>query len=120
MNVEHFQENLELMSHSGFKLTDLETKLIENSLIILQSDNKFQQIFFFGKIKTSSESYPFYYIAFGYREDIFKDQKVFYSLNGYEWVQMPEIKQKLIEKALQAQALFTGDPMHVEYVCMVR
>ena len=119
MNVETFKENLELMSHNGFRLKDLEAELVENSLIILQSENKLQEIFFFGRIETSSEDNSYYYIAFGYSTDIFKDQKIFYSLNGFEWVMMPEIKPKLLPITLQARSLLTGDPMHIEHVCVV-
>ena len=119
MNVETFRENLELMSHSGFKLTDLEADLIENSLIILQSSNKLQNIFFFGRIETTSEDNSYYYIAFGYTCDIFKDQKIFYSLNGFEWVMMPEMKPKLLPISLQSRTLLTGDNMNIEHVCMV-
>lgn len=117
MNVKNFNENVELMSYSGFKLTQMESALIENSLIILQSANKFQDIFFFGKIDTvGKESY---YIAFGYRRDILKDKKFFYSLNGYEWVMMPEVNLDLVEIAKKSMNYFRGDPAHVEEVYMV-
>lgn len=115
MNVENFQENLELMSNSGFRLTDLEAGLIENSLIILQSQNKFKDIFFFGRINTSCNER--YYIAFGYQMDIFKDRKFFYSLNAYEWMLMPAIKPKLLPLISQLTTMLSGDPMHVEEVC---
>lgn len=115
MNIEYFQENLDLMSHSGFRLTDLEAGLIENSLIILQSENKFREIFFFGKINTSSNDC--YYIAFGYQQDILKDRKFFYSLNGYEWFMLPEVKPKIIPFVSQMTSMLTGDPMNIEEVC---
>lgn len=115
MNVGHFQENLELMSYSGFRLTDIEAGLIENSLIILQSENKFREIFFFGRIETSSNLR--YYIAFGYQKDILKERKFFYSLNGYEWLMMPEVKSKLLPYVSQSTSMLTGDPMNVEEVC---
>lgn len=117
MNVENFNEKVELISHSGFKLTEMESALIENSLIILQSDNKFKDIFFVGRIETSGTQR--YYIAFGYRRDILKDQKFFYSLNGYEWVMMPDVKMELLPIARKVESFFRGDPAHVEEVCMV-
>lgn len=119
MNVENFRENLELMSHSGFKLKDLEAALIENSLIILQSENKLQEIFFLGRIETTCENGNYYYIAFGYTCDLFKNIKMFYSQNGFEWVMMPEIKPKLLPITLQSRKLLTGDPMNIEYVYLV-
>jgi hypothetical protein len=118
MNVEYFRENFELMRHSGVTLTELEAALVENSLIIVQFENKLRDIFFFGRIDTSSTAR--YYIAFGYRSDILKDRQFFYSLNGHEWILMPELKPKLIPIALQARTLLSGEPMNVENVCMVR
>lgn len=117
MNVDYFKEGVELMAYSGFKLTDMEAALIENSLIILQSDNKFRGIFFLGRIDTSGTER--YYLAFGYSKDILKDRKFFYSLNAYEWFMMPDFKQKLLPVARRATALFRGDPSLVEEVLMV-
>ncbi|KAG5673970.1 hypothetical protein PVAND_003966 [Polypedilum vanderplanki] len=117
MNVEYFRENLELISNCGISLTDLEAALIENSLIIVQNDNKLRDIFFIGRINTSSDG-SYYYIAFGYKNDILKDRKFFYSLNAYEWIMIPHVKSKLLTIALQARTLFTGDPMNIEMVCM--
>lgn len=118
MNIDNFPESVELMSYSGFKLTETEAALIENSLIILQSNNKFQNVFFVGRIETSSLNR--YYIAFGFKRDILKDRKLFYSLNAYEWKLMPEVKPKSLPIALQTRSLFTGDPMNIENICMVR
>lgn len=117
MNVKNFQENVNFMSHCGFKLTPMEAALIENSLIILQSDNKFSEIFFFGKIETTGSSS--YYIAFGFRRDILKDRKFFYSLNGFEWVLMPDVKLEMMEIAKKAVNFLSGDPAHMEEVYMV-
>lgn len=115
MNIESFQECLDLMSVSGFRLTDFEAGLIENSLIILQSENKFRDIFFFGRLDTSSNDR--YYLAFGCQQDILKNRKYFYSLNGYEWFILPELKQKLIPFISQMTSYLTGDPMYIEEVC---
>lgn len=106
------------MSYSGFKLTEMESSLIENSLIILQSDSKFQDIFFCARIDTSGADR--YYVAFGYSKDILKDRKFFYSLNGYEWVMMPEMKPKLMPVARNVKTYFRGDPAFVESVSMVK
>lgn len=117
MNVKQLQEGLELMNHSGFKLTDLESSLIENSLTILQSSNKFQDIFFLGRIDTVSDLNR-YFLAFGYAKDILRDRKFFYSLNAYEWFMMPEVKPKLLPVARKAKSLLCGDPANVEEVAM--
>lgn len=117
MNVQQFQEGVELMGHSCFKLTEMESSLIENSLIILQSDSKFRDIFFLGRIDTSGAER--YYFAFGYCKDILKDRKFFYSLNGYEWFMMPIVKPKQLDIARQMKTCFRGDPAFLEDVSMV-
>ena len=118
MNVKSFNENVDLMFHSGFKLTQMESAVIENSLILLQSANKFKDIFFFGKVETAGSNC--YYIAFGYRRDILKDRKFFYSFNAFEWVMMPEVNLELMEIARKSINFLQGDPAYMETVYMVR
>jgi radial spoke head protein 9 len=115
MNIENFQENRQFMSHSGFSLTELEAGLIENSLIILQSQNKFRDISFLARIDTSTTHR--YYIAFGYQRSIFKDRKYFYSLNAHQWMLLPDPKPKLFQLVSQMKTPLSGDPMNVESVC---
>lgn len=117
MNVKQLQEGLELMSHSGFTLTEMEAGLVENSLTILMSDNKFQDVFFLGRLDTSGTDR--YYLAFGCGKDILKDRKYFYSLNAHEWLMMPCLKPKLLPIARKLKTYFHGDPAHIEGVCMV-
>lgn len=118
MNVKNFREIIDLLAYSGFSLTETEAELIEDSLTILQSDNKFQDVFFWGKIKTiTAESY---YVAFGYSKDILRDRKFFYSLNGHEWVMMPDVKSKLWPIARKVKTGFRGDPAHVYEASMVK
>ncbi|KAG5673968.1 hypothetical protein PVAND_003964 [Polypedilum vanderplanki] len=74
--------------------------------------------YFVGVIFFKSDDGSYYYIAFGYKNDILKDRKFFYSLNAYEWIMIPHVKSKLLTIALQARTLFTGDPMNIEMVCM--
>lgn len=107
------------MKHSGIKLTYFEEKLIESSLIILQDAYKLREIFFFGRIETDNSPNEFYYISFGYQNDIIKDRKLFYSLNGYEWLLMPDVNPTLLTVALHVQKPFTGDILKLEDVCMV-
>ncbi|CAO1364665.1 unnamed protein product [Diamesa tonsa] len=117
MNINYFREICDLTAHSGFRLTQRESALIENSLIILQSSNKLSHMFFWGRIETVENDY--YYIAFGYTKDILKDRKFFYSLNGYEWLMLPECKPELRKVALKCcKKKFQGDPANVEEVLM--
>lgn len=117
MNVKQFQEGLELISYSGFKLTEMEAGLVENSLTILMSENKFQEVFFLGRVDTSCADR--YYLAFGCGKDILKDRKYYYSLNGYEWLMMPNLKAKLMPIARVLKTHYQGDPGYVEEVEIV-
>lgn len=120
MNINYFREICDLTAHSGFRLTQRETALIENSLIILQSCNKLNHMFFWGRIETVENDY-YYYIAFGFSKDVLKDRKFFYSLNGYEWLMLPECKPELRKVALKCcKKKFQGDPANVEEVLMVK
>ncbi|CRK89247.1 CLUMA_CG003006, isoform A [Clunio marinus] len=116
MNINQFRECLDLLSYSGFTLTEMESARIENSLIILQNEYKLCDIFFLARIETTGVGY--YYIAFGYIKDILKDQQFFYSTNGYEWFVLPRVKPKRIEIAKKIKSYFQGDPAHVDFACL--
>ena len=116
MNIDTFQENLELMSNSGYKLTHEQAALIENSLIILQSENKFRDIFFWGRIDGVDADY---YLAFGCTKDLIKDRRFFYSLNCVNWFLLPNCDCSLMEAVKQNNEQFQGDPSYAKQVLMV-
>lgn len=83
MNVEYFSELLNMfileMPHC---FCPTKATLIQHSLIILQTENKFKNIYFWGRIDSLEYSY---YIAFGYTNDLLSDRQYFYSQNCIEW-----------------------------------
>lgn len=117
MNVDYFKESLELMSYSGAVLLNLEkTALIENSLIILQSNNKLSEIFFWGRITATDADY---YIAFGYTKDCIRGRKFFFSINCHAWYLLPTADRDLFPLCLRAESPFVGDISTVIEVTLV-
>lgn len=102
-----FKNLLNLMSYTGYCLSPEEGLLIENSLLLLQNDQKFEKIFFWGKILTTSQDY---YIAFGYRKDCLRHRRFFYSQNLVNWDFVPNVNKSAYETTLMCDQMFHGDP----------
>lgn len=107
MNISYFKEGLEIISSTGQRLSPEQILLIENSLTILQHENKFKAVFFWGRINAIESDY---YISFGYTTDCLNDRRYFYSQNCYDWFLLPLVKAKNVEAAIFSNTKFTGDP----------
>lgn len=117
MNIEYFQESLELMSYSGAVLLNVEkTALIENSLILLQSNNKLSKIFFWGRITAIDADY---YIAFGYSKDCIRGRHFYFTINLHEWYRLPQADPDLYPLCLRAESPFVGDISTIIEVTLV-
>lgn len=117
MNIEFFQEGLDLLMYCGQKLTPEQKVLIENSLITLQNENRFLGIYFWGRINAINNDY---YIAFGYTNDFVKDRKYYYSVDGYQWYLLPFVhSSKIFQATILSQEPFTGDPSNIQDVKLV-
>ena len=117
MNIEYFQEGLECLMYCGIKLTPEQKVLIENSLIVLQNENRFAGIYFWGRIQGIAKDY---YIAFGYLRDCLKDRKYFYSIDGYQWQMLPFVHSpKTFQATILSREPFSGDPSLVTTVKLV-
>ncbi|XP_055848911.1 radial spoke head protein 9 homolog [Episyrphus balteatus] len=109
MNIESLRDGINSLMYVGQTLTSEELLLIQNSLIILQSDNKFKEIFFWGRIQGIEKDY---FIAFGYTKDCLKERKFFYSLDCLQWLMMPLPNSDLFQASLLCRPKFQGDPSH--------
>lgn len=117
MNISNFKENLNYISYCGISLSPEEATYLENSLIILKSDNKFKETFFWGRINGIRNDY---FIAFGYHKNCLTGSKFFYSVNCKgEWVLLPDIQPDNDRLCLLNQNLFQGDVGAIEDVIMV-
>lgn len=108
MNVKNLRNSLSIISNEiGIKLNPFETILIEQSLRLLQHDNKLSDVYFWGRVETLADKC--YYIAFGYIDDVLSNRRFFYSLNSTEWFLLPPEASDVV---FGNQSL-TGNPAHL-------
>lgn len=74
MDINHFKIGTNCLEHAGITLGAEKYILLQNSLVILQNENHFKNIYFWGIIYGLQFDY---YIAFGYEKDALLG-KVFY------------------------------------------
>ncbi|XP_058985636.1 radial spoke head protein 9 homolog [Musca domestica] len=114
MNIDYFQEALDCLMYFGTKLSQEQKLLIENSLITLQTENRFAGIYFWGRINGIEKDY---YIAFGYLSDCLKDRNYFYSTDGYQWYMLPFVQNaKIFQATILCREPFNGDPSLIKCV----
>ncbi|XP_017474474.1 PREDICTED: radial spoke head protein 9 homolog [Rhagoletis zephyria] len=114
MNVKYFNEGLECLMYCGQKLTPEQKVIIENSLIVLQNENRLSSMHFWGRINAITSDY---YIAFGYTQDCLKDRKFFYTVDGYQWMMLPFVHStKIFQATILCREPFIGDPILVTTV----
>lgn len=118
MNIIYIREGLDLLSYTGCPLLNQEKlTLIENSLIILQSENKFPTIYFWGCISAIENDY---YIAMGYLKDCLRGRRFFFSINCLHWYLLPSPNPEQYEASQLAASDFQGDISNNIYVKMVK
>lgn len=87
---------------------------LQTSLIILQDNQKFASVYFWGKILGVKDDY---FIAQGVSNDEFKERKVLYSKDCVHWGLLPPPTEEMKAKAKLAKGRFTGDPSYeIEHV----
>lgn len=107
MNVDYFLDGLQLLSYTGLPLLNPEqVAIFENSLICLQSENKFPQIFFWGRVNGTNADY---YIAFGYLKDCLRGRRFFFTIDWVHWYLLPPANPEQFEATRLAEPPFTGD-----------
>lgn len=83
MNVCDFDEALAVLGNEvPHRLCPGKIALIQHSLIVLQTENKFDNIYFWGRIDGVDNDY---FIAFGYMNDLLSDRRYFYSHDCVDW-----------------------------------
>lgn len=118
MNSTNFKENLNYISYCGISLSLQEASMVESSLIILKSNNKFHETFFWGRINGVKNDY---YIAFGYQKNCLSGSKYFYSINcPGDWILLPDKLPDNDRLCLLNQNLFQGDVGAIDDVVMVK
>lgn len=107
MNINSFNDISNTVGYSGLTLSLEEIVILRNSLLILQKENHFLNIFLWGKLLGIAKDY---YISFGYRNDALHSQTYFYSTDGFVWdlLPKPNIRSRLLTPLCVSR--LHGDP----------
>lgn len=87
MNLNMILQSLDSFGSNGLIISTEESFVLHNSLLILQNENHFKQVFFWGKIYAKEKDY---YIAYGYERDILIGKVFYYSNNCVDWGRLPK------------------------------
>ncbi|CAG9858602.1 unnamed protein product [Phyllotreta striolata] len=107
MNLNDILHSLDCSGHFGHVVSTEEAIILYNSLLILQNENHFKEVFFWGKIFGSEKDY---YIAYGYEKDILYGKVFYYSLNCIDWGLMPKATKMGLLLTPLCTTKFQGDP----------
>lgn len=100
---------IDYVGSSGIILSPEQKAALQTSLVILQSENKFKKVYFWGKILGIKDDY---FIAQGSGKDEMVDRKTFYSKDCIHWGLLPPATKPMREQSKLAKGRFTGDPSY--------
>ncbi|XP_068632896.1 radial spoke head protein 9 homolog [Battus philenor] len=106
MNVHKLWDYREYIKVNGVMLTNELISLLETSLTLLQVENHFSTIQYWGQIYAMDKDY---YIAVGINDDVLNDKKYFYTTDFNFWGLLPRAKKKYKFLSLLATVPFRGD-----------
>ncbi|NP_001171789.1 radial spoke head 9 homolog-like [Saccoglossus kowalevskii] len=109
MDAEGFHLNISLVGNSGIVLSPERRAALETSLVILQNQQKFNRVFFWGKILGIKDDY---FIAQGVGDDEMMDRKTLYSTDCVTWSLVPQATTAMKEQCSVVKGRFTGDPSY--------
>lgn len=107
MNLDEVLSSLQVSEHSGHVISVEEGIILHNSLLLLQNENHFRKIYFWGRIFGTDNDY---YIVYGYRKDALHDRTFYYSTNCLNWGLLPLPTEDGKKLTLLCSAKFQGDP----------
>ncbi|XP_072051566.1 radial spoke head protein 9 homolog [Amphiura filiformis] len=109
MDAEGLHLNVDYVGSCGIVLSPEQKTALQNSLVILQNNQKFNRVFFWGKILGIKGDY---FIAQGTGDDEMVDRKTLYSLDCVTWGLLPQATQAIREQCSVVKGRFIGDPSH--------
>lgn len=107
MNVHKLWEYKEYINVNGVMLTSELISILQNSLTLLQVENHFTHIQYWGQIYAVDVDY---HIAVGITTDALADRKYFYTTDFKFWGMLPKPKKKYKQLSLITTFPFRGDP----------
>lgn len=107
MDLDSVLSSLETSGTFGHVITTEESMILHNSLLMLQNENHFRKIYFWGRIFGVEKDY---YISYGYVKDALMGRVYYYSTNCMDWglMPMPTEDAKLLTSLCTTK--FQGDP----------
>lgn len=106
-NIHKLWEYKEYLNINGNVLTSELITILQNSLTILQVENHFTHVQYWGQIYAIDVDY---HIAVGINSDAIEDRKYFYTQDFTFWSLLPKPKKKYKFLSLLAVFPFRGDP----------
>ncbi|XP_069704381.1 radial spoke head protein 9 homolog [Periplaneta americana] len=106
MNINSLHSSLNYIAYCGNTLTNEQCVILQNSLIILQNENNFANVFLWGRIFGLDNDY---FIAFGYEKDALKGRIFYYSTDLTNWGILPVATKRAKRLALLSSTRFQGD-----------
>ncbi|BFZ12500.1 hypothetical protein BsWGS_15539 [Bradybaena similaris] len=106
--------NIDYVGSTGIVLSPEQKAAVQTSLTILQHENKFNRVYFWGKISGVKNDY---FVSQGVYRDEFAGRKTFYSTDCLRWGLLPPVTTQMKANAKLAKGRFTGDPSYeIEHV----
>lgn len=109
MNSRELHLDIDYVGSSGVVLTPEQKASMQTSLCILENQQKFDKVYFWGKILGINDDY---FIAHGVQRNEFGERRFLYSTNSIHWKLLPPVTDEVKEKAKLIQSRFTGDPSY--------
>ncbi|KAJ2950312.1 hypothetical protein O0L34_g11678 [Tuta absoluta] len=106
-NVHRLWEYRDYINVNGKMLSSELIARLQNSLTLLQVDNHFSHMLYWGQIFAVDVDY---HIAVGIANDALNDRKYFYTHDFLYWGLLPKAKKKYKHLALLTSSPFRGDP----------
>lgn len=103
--MDALNQALEHLGSSGFVLSTEHRAALSSSLVVLQNNEKFESVKFWGTIVGTTGNY---YIAQGFGKSKFSSSKAFYTHDCISWAQLPDIHPVIAASAQRIKTRFTG------------
>ncbi|KAF2882350.1 hypothetical protein ILUMI_23834 [Ignelater luminosus] len=110
MNLDSILNALEIVGHHGNIISTEESIVLSNSLLLLQNENHFRKVYFWGRIFGADKDY---YIAYGYVKDALLGKIYYYSTNCVDWGLLPQPTDYAKTLVPLCTTKFIGDPATV-------
>jgi radial spoke head protein 9 len=103
--MEALNQSLDQLGSAGFVLSTEHRAALSSSLVVLQNNEKFESVKFWGTIVGTTGNY---YVAQGFGKSQLTDVKNFYTHDCISWAQLPEVHPVIAASAQRIRTRFTG------------